>query len=1244
MIYTFYSYKGGVGRSMALANVAEYLYRKGLRVIMIDWDLEAPGLESFYFNPREEQGQETLRKIRSQLGLMDMLLAYKDQFSGLFRADRPASNEEEENSDARQLDNGSSDQKAELAAHIRLLRKELPSIKAHLYPIHGPGSLSEAPQAALFLMQAGWREGERFGAYSRAVQSFDWTDFYVSYKGKAFFEWMRQELEDLSDVILVDSRTGVTEMGGVCTRQLADVVVSCSVLNSQNMEGVARMMKSFTREEVMAARDGRRIDNIVVPTRIDTSEIDARAKLLDVFDQTMGEVPIQFKEVKTSYWNLSIPYVSKYAYLERLAVGSNDRAYELQDAYKRLAAHLVLFCSEGSAPRTKLARELDQFFRITETRTPLMAPPLPPAFVERIPEIQALKEAFAIPSSDNSQKIVVVCAAPGSGKTVMAAAFAREGDVVDAFKDGILWVTLGAKPNIKEAIAELYANLTGDARTFQSEEGARISLSQQLKQKCLIVIDDLCRVEDCRFFESFSDQCSLLITTRDLELVENLPAKKLQLEDLSPDQALELVTSVSKFSSEYREALSSFTQLLGGQPLLLKLAGDMLRQRVEIVGDAPLIALEYANHLFTEKGAVAFDKTDTSDRNQAVARSIGASLDLLSPEDLERYIQLALVLDKRSITITEVMKLWKGQQEGTDDLGDQLKTEERLQRFNGLSLIRYDLTDKVVSLDELIRSHLLAQLPSAVGLDLKAENIFSKFTPAEQLAARQVLTRLVKVGSDASGDTRSRVRFSSIDDSARSVVTKLLDAGILIVEEDKLIMEQKLLLADESLIRKWERLQDWIDGDREFLRWLRQIRPAFEEWKADPRYGLLRGEELARAKEWMTKRPKLDQAVWAYVTVSVEANRKQHWKQVGIVAIVGLIVSALLLFVGWRWNVSRRAAEVLQQQQQLATQKYQEGLAATNRKDYAGAINLFNEALKIADRTEFYSARGNAYSLQGKYAEAIDDFNRVLKRDPNSVEAYFNRGLTFQRSGDNKQALEDFTRVLTLTNDAKNIDATRQQIREIDRVPKGQRSVGWAQYASVSKKDGKTPIRNFQKKSGDPNGAPQVGDQLTSLTGVNLRELYIEQGNDGSWIFPPQLATIQPQQKFGVLDVRTVNTNQIWIKIESRQGPLPSPSPSIHPAVLSITVIVYYSAQDNIDALVTALNDQGCTVSTRTSTIKGVEPEVRYYHPEDKDAALKVIGLIKEKLNIVVTLNSSTLSDPTAVKDHPNGTIEVWLN
>ena len=47
MIAVFYSFKGGVGRSMAVANVGDLLTRSGLKVLMIDFDMEAPGLEQY---------------------------------------------------------------------------------------------------------------------------------------------------------------------------------------------------------------------------------------------------------------------------------------------------------------------------------------------------------------------------------------------------------------------------------------------------------------------------------------------------------------------------------------------------------------------------------------------------------------------------------------------------------------------------------------------------------------------------------------------------------------------------------------------------------------------------------------------------------------------------------------------------------------------------------------------------------------------------------------------------------------------------------------------------------------------------------------------------------------------------------------------------------------------------------------------------------------------------------------------
>lgn len=47
-IITFFSYKGGTGRTMALANVAWILASHGKRVLTVDWDLDSPGLHRFF--------------------------------------------------------------------------------------------------------------------------------------------------------------------------------------------------------------------------------------------------------------------------------------------------------------------------------------------------------------------------------------------------------------------------------------------------------------------------------------------------------------------------------------------------------------------------------------------------------------------------------------------------------------------------------------------------------------------------------------------------------------------------------------------------------------------------------------------------------------------------------------------------------------------------------------------------------------------------------------------------------------------------------------------------------------------------------------------------------------------------------------------------------------------------------------------------------------------------------------------
>jgi cellulose biosynthesis protein BcsQ len=148
MIFTFYSYKGGVGRSMALANLAELFCQEGLNVLMVDWDLEAPGFER-YFPVNQDD-------VLNNRGLLDLILSYKDLMSQELKEDEPLNLEDPE------------------------------EILIDIYP-------KGKQKGKLQLLTAGQRLGDKFSNYSQSVVSFDWKDFYENWEGERYFEWLRSK-------------------------------------------------------------------------------------------------------------------------------------------------------------------------------------------------------------------------------------------------------------------------------------------------------------------------------------------------------------------------------------------------------------------------------------------------------------------------------------------------------------------------------------------------------------------------------------------------------------------------------------------------------------------------------------------------------------------------------------------------------------------------------------------------------------------------------------------------------------------------------------------------------------------------------------------------------------------------------------------------------------------------------------------------------------------------------------------
>ena len=307
-IVTFYSYKGGTGRSMLLANIAWILASGGKRVLMIDWDLEAPGLHR-YFHPFLAD-----KYMRTTPGLVDWVVEYQKAVSGL-----PA---------------GTTAVPAALLAEHADLTSYLISLDLEAFAIEGMGSLHLLPA------------GRQDEGYPGRVNRFDWQHLYRDLGGFEFFEAVRQNVERLYDYVLIDSRTGVSDTAGLCTLQMPDTLVVCFTLNSQSIMGASGVARDvLSKRSSTQGKNRHSFRAFPVPTRIERGEkakLDANRK--SAIEQFKGFPTSLTGEAAERYWGrVEVPYESFYAFEEILAVFADRRGdvNSLLGSAERLTAFLT---------------------------------------------------------------------------------------------------------------------------------------------------------------------------------------------------------------------------------------------------------------------------------------------------------------------------------------------------------------------------------------------------------------------------------------------------------------------------------------------------------------------------------------------------------------------------------------------------------------------------------------------------------------------------------------------------------------------------------------------------------------------------------------------------------------------------------------------------------------------------------------------------------------------------------------
>lgn len=283
-ITTFFSYKGGVGRSMALANVGFLAALAGKRVLLMDWDLEAPGLHVYFRGITDPASAGDIRKAK---GVLDLFVDWRE--------DMAAAGNAGDVTKAAQRFRGGKPFK-DIACPLIPARR-LP--KGACLDIIGAGGTIVGEDPPL--------------PYAEALSHFVWSDFFTEYAGGALLEALRKWCAKNYDVILLDSRTGLADVAGICTMQIPDQVLLCFVLNRQNTEGVADIARAIrnTRGDEIAIR--------VAPMRVSkdrpTEEADARARA----QRELRRAGLDAELLDTDMSLLSIATASNIPFYETLA-------------------------------------------------------------------------------------------------------------------------------------------------------------------------------------------------------------------------------------------------------------------------------------------------------------------------------------------------------------------------------------------------------------------------------------------------------------------------------------------------------------------------------------------------------------------------------------------------------------------------------------------------------------------------------------------------------------------------------------------------------------------------------------------------------------------------------------------------------------------------------------------------------------------------------------------------------------
>jgi len=199
-VISFYSFKGGVGRTTATVLTALLLARLGKKVMLVDFDLEAPGVSSIFANQNEES-----YSLLSVKGFVDFIVDFESS------------------------------------------KRDINKINLDDYYFRkNEQALVGTLGGELFIIPAISTDNHSASSYinklSKTNIRFENSNQYIP---DLFLKKMEEKLNP--DYILIDTRTGINDVGGLVFNRYAQSIFLLFYGNQQNMFGLESILPELIK-------------------------------------------------------------------------------------------------------------------------------------------------------------------------------------------------------------------------------------------------------------------------------------------------------------------------------------------------------------------------------------------------------------------------------------------------------------------------------------------------------------------------------------------------------------------------------------------------------------------------------------------------------------------------------------------------------------------------------------------------------------------------------------------------------------------------------------------------------------------------------------------------------------------------------------------------------------------------------------------------------------------------------------